>query len=574
MVKLGLILFCSIVLCLSAISLPIVSTVRVSFALQQGRPIHIRADGSIDPPTAAISTVDNITYTLTDNINNSITIERNNITLDGNNFVLNGAGSPLNGISVDSLSDVTIENMSIKDFTYCIWVDFSNNITIEGNTILILQYSPSVYPSGIHLYMATNCTVRDNQISVTNCFGIYSDHSLDNTITGNNITAVGDIMAFSGIDFEFSSLNLLQNNSLLGNLTYFYVGVNTIEDFVNSVDSSNSVGGKQVCYWINQQNKSVPTTAGYVMLVNCSNIIVEDLTMYQGGITLAHTHDSTITENDIRDSEIAGITLLGAYNNSILGNDLVGNYIGIDVSNFNSVNSSNNMIVGNNMTMNGYAGVYCYEATSRNTFFHNNFIHNVWFNVVLRNDAKEIWDNGFEGNYWSDYNGTDSNQDGIGDTPYIIDGNNTDHYPLMGTFQSFNVSAWNIRADLFEEVDVTSNLTINDAQLVGYFTTDRQYPWHLSLKAPVVNGSSYFCRVTFPNNMLNSSEYPVFIGQNQLSSRIIQSNGTYTTIYFLFNQTFLQYNIDIVPEFPFLLIPLFIIATLLSVVVYKRRETS
>ena len=41
-----------------------------------------------------------------------------------------------------------------------------------------------------------------------------------------------------------------------------------------------------------------------------------------------------------------------------------------------------------------------------------------------------LWDNGNVGNFWSDYNGTDSNSDGIGDTPYVIDVLNMDRYPL------------------------------------------------------------------------------------------------------------------------------------------------
>jgi hypothetical protein len=41
------------------------------------------------------------------------------------------------------------------------------------------------------------------------------------------------------------------------------------------------------------------------------------------------------------------------------------------------------------------------------------------------------WDNGTVGNFWDDYHGTDNNDDGIGDTPYIIDENNQDNYPLI-----------------------------------------------------------------------------------------------------------------------------------------------
>jgi parallel beta-helix repeat protein len=39
--------------------------------------------------------------------------------------------------------------------------------------------------------------------------------------------------------------------------------------------------------------------------------------------------------------------------------------------------------------------------------------------------------NSWKNNYYSDYNGTDNDGDGIGDTPYIINEKNQDNYPLV-----------------------------------------------------------------------------------------------------------------------------------------------
>ncbi len=52
------------------------------------------------------------------------------------------------------------------------------------------------------------------------------------------------------------------------------------------------------------------------------------------------------------------------------------------------------------------------------------------------------WDNGEEGNYWSDHvtrypNAMEVDGSGVGDTPYYINENNQDKYPLMNVIPEF-----------------------------------------------------------------------------------------------------------------------------------------
>lgn len=60
--------------------------------------------------------------------------------------------------------------------------------------------------------------------------------------------------------------------------------------------------------------------------------------------------------------------------------------------------------------------------------------------------SNNIWDNGSVGNYWSDYeskypNASEVDSSGIGNTPYVIDQNNTDHYPLLQQAYSSNYTS-------------------------------------------------------------------------------------------------------------------------------------
>ncbi|MCK4478072.1 hypothetical protein KAU88_06060, partial [Candidatus Bathyarchaeota archaeon] len=52
--------------------------------------IYIRADGSVDPDTAPISSSDNITYTFTDDIYDEIVVERDDIVVDGAGYTVQG----------------------------------------------------------------------------------------------------------------------------------------------------------------------------------------------------------------------------------------------------------------------------------------------------------------------------------------------------------------------------------------------------------------------------------------------------------------------------------------------------
>jgi parallel beta-helix repeat protein len=318
-----------------------------------------------------------------------------------------------------------------------------------------------------------------------------------------------------------------------------------------------------------------------IELSNSSNntLTGNNITTSIGGvgyaISLSDSSNNIIYGNILTNNGGGGITLSGSLNNDISRNNITNNWLGIAV-----LSSGSNIISGNDITNNS-RGISL-DSSSNNMIFHNNFMNNVTqadsispINVSSAN----TWDNGFEGNYWSDYNGTDNNQDGIGDTPYIIDQNNTDRYPLMGTFQSFNVSSFSPFYPLYDEVDIISNATIRNVFLGAAFDTHSSTGIdHLFLQLFDVsgqNGTNSFCRVTFPRGWLNSSVYlwDMQPWGNQSSSKIISLNSTSATIYFTF--TLPVAGIDILPEFPsFLVLPLFMIATLVAITVYKKRHVT
>jgi parallel beta-helix repeat protein len=146
------------------------------------------------------------------------------------------------------------------------------------------------------------------------------------------------------------------------------------------------------------------------------------------GMQLNYSSNCRISGNGVANNQIGIVLDYYSSNDTISGNNVTANYVGgISVT-----YSSGNTLSSNNVANNGF-GIW-FRVSSDNSVFHNNFLNNTkQVQSLLSNNN---WDSGYPsgGNYWSDYNGVDANHDDIGDTPYIIDANNTDHYPLMSQY--------------------------------------------------------------------------------------------------------------------------------------------
>ncbi|MEM3722510.1 MAG: NosD domain-containing protein [Candidatus Bathyarchaeia archaeon] len=383
--------------------------------------IYIRANGSIEPLGAPVSTVDYVTYTLTDNIvgnvpsyTSAIVIERNNIVLNGNGFTVQGKKTYSSvGFSLQNLSDVTIANVTIKDFWCGIKLSLTSNIKIFENKILsnygygLLGYNTSktiisgnhiaessvgfsfIYSfndafsgnnitnnlnRGMNLGNLHNATISENTISRSGvCIATYT--SADNEIYGNNITE-----GFRGIELlNCNNTRIYQNNvtaqetdgislyecrniflsdNLLNNDGYgLSVGGEELDYYLHSIDTSNLVDGKPVYYLINQKNLTINASThpevGYLALINSTEITIEgqNLTKSREGILIAYTNNSKIQNNNLTSNDV-GIRLLKSSNNTITQNSFQRNHNGIYLK-----SSPNNTISENTLEENENIGI-------------------------------------------------------------------------------------------------------------------------------------------------------------------------------------------------------------------------
>jgi len=411
------------------------STFKIQPAKAEPATIYIRADGSIDPPTAPIQRNGDI-FTFTANIPDQIVVQRSGITIDGAQHILQGYQSGC-GFNLSGVSDVTIRRINVIKFANGIYINESFTIDIFGNDIEDNYY-------GIMLRDSSEIIIHENNIMANDYDGIFfQSDCFYNYVFRNNITQ-NDI----GILLHGSSGNKIYENSITGNSKH---GIQTLWPMINPSPSNNNTfyenkiknngNGIYLCFSSHNSlcQNSIERSGQYGIYVEGVinyTISGNNVTNTGGvGVCLWESSKSIVFGNNIASSGSQGLWLNEAPNNTIFQNNIINNAHGIVLH-----GSSNNVIYRNNVIGNTGTGVHI--GGSNNKLYHNNVINNGL--QAYSSDENNVWDDGYPsgGNYWSDYTGVDNytgpyqnetGSDGIGDTAHFIEEYNVDSYPLMNT---------------------------------------------------------------------------------------------------------------------------------------------
>lgn len=286
----------------------------------------------------------------------------------------------------------------------------ADNLILDGSNFVLQGYGTDA--TGIDLSQRVNITVRNFEIRGF-YHGILMDSSmaidiLNNTLTSWNTYA---LRAMNSSDIMISENRINQ---------FIWHGIEFVQIF-NSSFSDNEVGNpsrvsRNYAFWHENSMKNRITS---------NNITDNDYGIYING-----SNDTTIRGNVIANNQY-DLRMDNSLNNLVEQNNITAlRYSAVGIYLYDSFNNT----VRANTIEKCYCGLYSY-GSSDNTIYQNNFLQNTMLQAFSVNSTNK-WSTNLPsfGNYWSDYVGVDLDHDGVGDTPYVIDANNTDYYPFMNPY--------------------------------------------------------------------------------------------------------------------------------------------
>lgn len=276
-------------------------------------------------------------------------------------------------------NDVTVENLTIIGLTH-ISAELGNSPELDG---ILLQ---TVSGSGPQ---PSNCKIINDTVVNNLAVGIsVSGDSQNNIVSGNNVTENWQ-----------QGIYLSSSNSIISN---------------NDVTENNGTG---------------------VIIDSCKNVTVKqnNISRDSDGLSIRYYGSFHVYQNNIADNKGFGLQFgENCSDSAVYDNNIIGNRVGINLLNFAVPFGTGDKVYGNNLINN-----------SVNAFVEHTFYYSPTY---LSNGTDMVsWDNGKTGNYWSDYqskypNASEVDSSGIENTPYVIDANNTDYYPLAKQVNISNIA--------------------------------------------------------------------------------------------------------------------------------------
>lgn len=308
--------------------------------------------------------------------------------------------------AIDASETLDGHTIMVDAGTYFEHVVVNKSVSLIGEHSNMTIIDGNMTGDSIHItrnnVMVSHFTIQNGAPSVM----IESD---DNVITDNVITD-----SSGGISLKNSSGNTISNNLLSygGCLYLIYSENNTI--------------------W---NNTVTECFIGVQLSVSDNNHISGNLiTSNFDGMEIWHSERNQIHANSVTQNRNEGISLHYSQTNNIFNNVIGENLCGVRLR-----ESNDNVVVGNTISLSETRGVWLLYSFN-NLLYHNSFDNN--FVQTYTGQRSNVWDDGYPlgGNYWSDYTGEDiysgpsqneAHYDWIGDSPYFIDENNQDNYPLI-----------------------------------------------------------------------------------------------------------------------------------------------
>jgi parallel beta-helix repeat protein len=455
--------------------------------------------------------------------------DRNNTVIDGGSY--NFWGPVTRVVSVLS-ENVTIEGFTIRNAFYGIYADHSDFFTVRNN-IFTSNFR------GLCVNSTFVSTVAGN-IAVNNIEGITVENSsmcaIEYNVLANNWGGYPDLLVGAGISLYRSNSSMITNNFL----TNHTVGAIMLGEAYRNIIGNNTTT-KNDAYAVE-------------LYTSCENLVVNNTSTEDGGgIRVTAGSKNNVVIGNFASTDIIGIGCSFSEGNVFAQNTLSNNTDGF------AMEQASNLFVGN-LIVNNSNGIGIHFSNG-SIFHHNNFVNNT---VDVPEDVYanfNVWDDGFEGNYWDIYNGSDTDQDGIGDSPYIIDQYNRDNHPLMGMFSNFTFP-WQEQK---HPITTISNSTITNFQFNSTLKT-------VSFSVTGETQTIGFCRVTIPNTIVQemwNNNYTVLIDNREPLMIRNWTDDKNTFIYLMYQHS--QHMITIIPEFPPSTLLVILIPTIIFAITKKKR---